>query len=178
MKKIYITEKQLVDFIKLDETIRYSVNRQPGDNIETAIKKAKTELDRDAPNVNDAEFVISKDEVNEDINNSNNVVEEVTNFIITNWGDEFDGSLTISQVKDMIQDAYIEVTGEEIDYNDKNIYRAIQYKLMDYVMNNRMNKKTNESISITKKQIKEAITKKRIAESKVYTKKDFKKMCK
>lgn len=177
MKKIYITEKQLVDFIKLDEAIQQYVNKRPGQTIDAAIKDAARDSAHEAPNA-EIDFVISKDEVNEDINNSNNVVEEVTNFIITNWGDEFDGSLTISQVKDMIQDAYIEVTGEEIDYNDKNIYRAIQYKLMDYVMNNRMNKKTNESISITKKQIKEAITKKRIAESKVYTKKDLKKMCK
>lgn len=177
MKKIYITEKQLVDFIKLDEAIQQYVNKKPGQTVDAAIKDAARDSAREAPNA-EIDFVISKDEVNEDINNSNNVVEEVTNFIITNWGDEFDGSLTISQVKDMIQDAYIEVTGEEIDYNDKNIYRAIQYKLMDYVMNNRMNKKTNESVTITKKQIKEAITKKRIAESKVYTKKDLKKMCK
>ena len=177
MKKIYITEKQLVDFIKLDEAIQQYVNKKPGQTIDAAIKDAARDSAREAPNA-EIDFVISKDEVNEDINNSNNVVEEVTNFIITNWGDEFDGSLTISQVKDMIQDAYIEVTGEEIDYNDKNIYRAIQYKLMDYVMNNRMNKKTNESVTITKKQIKEAITKKRIAESKVYTKKDLKKICK
>lgn len=177
MKKIYITEKQLVDFIKLDEAIQQYVNKKPGQTIDAAIKDAARDSAREAPNA-EIDFVISKDEVNEDINNSNNVVEEVTNFIITNWGDEFDGSLTISQVKDMIQDAYIEVTGEEIDYNDKNIYRAIQYKLMDYIMNNRINKKTNESVTITKKQIKEAITKKRIAESKVYTKKDLKKMCK
>ena len=177
MKKVYITEKQLIDFMKLDEAIQQYVNKKPGQTIDAAIKDAARDSAREAPNA-EIDFVISKDEVNEDINNSNNVVEEVTNFIITNWGDEFDGSLTISQVKDMIQDAYIEVTGEEIDYNDKNIYRAIQYKLMDYVMNNRMNKKTNESISITKKQIKEAITKKRIAESKVFTKKDLKKMCK
>lgn len=177
MKKIYITEKQLVDFIKLDEAIQQYVNKKPGQTVDAAIKDAARDSAREAPNA-EIDFVISKDEVNEDINNSNNVVEEVTNFIITNWGDEFDGSLTISQVKDMIQDAYIEVTGEEIDYNDKNIYRAIQYKLMDYVMNNRINKTTNESISITKKQIKEAITKKRIAESKVYSKKDLKKMCK
>ena len=177
MKKIYITEKQLVDFIKLDVAIQQYVNKKPGETIDAAIKNAARDSAREAPNA-EIDFVISKDEVNEDINNSTNVVDEVTNYIIENWGDEFDGSLTISQVKDMIQDAYIEVTGEEIDYNDKNIYRAIQYKLMDYVMNNRMNKKTNESISITKKQIKEAITKKRIAESKVYTKKDLKKMCK
>ena len=177
MKKIYITEKQLVDFIKLDEAIQQYVNKKPGQTIDAAIKDAARDSAREAPNA-EIDFVISKDEVNEDINNSTNVVEEVANFIFTNWGDEFDCTLTISQVKDMIQDAYIEVTGEEIDYNDKNIYRAIQYKLMDYVMNDRMNKTTNESISITKKQIKEAITKKRIAESKVYTKKDLKKMCK
>ena len=177
MKRIYITEKQLVDFIKLDEAIQQYVNKKPGQTIDAAIKDAGRDSAREAPNA-EIDFVISKNEVNEDINSSNNVVEEVANFIITNWGDEFDGSLTISQVKDMIQDAYIEVTGEEIDYNDKNIYRAIQYKLMDYVMNNRINKNTNESVTITKKQIKEAITKKRIAESKVYTKKDLKKMCK
>lgn len=174
MKRIYITEKQLVDFIKLDEAIQQYVNKKPGQTIDAAIKDAARDSAREAPNA-EIDFVISKNEVNEDINSSNNVVEEVANFIITNWGDEFDGSLTISQVKDMIQDAYIEVTGEEIDYNDKNIYRAIQYKLMDYVMNNRINKNTNESVTITKKQIKEAITKKRIAESKVYTKKDLKK---
>ena len=174
MKRIYITEKQLLDFVKLDEAIQQYVNKKPGQTVDAAIKEAARVSAREAPNA-EIDFVISKDEVNEDVNNSTNVVDEVANYITKNWGDEFDGSLTISQVKDMIQDAYIEVTGKEIDYNDKNVYRAIQYKLMDYVMDNRMNKKTNESISITKKQIKEAITKKRIAESKVYTKKDLKK---
>lgn len=178
MKKIYITEKQLVDFIKLDEAIQQYVNKKPGQTIDAAIKDAARDSAREAPNA-EIDFVISKDEVNEDINNSTNVVDEVANYIIKNWGDEFEnGSLTMSQVKDMIQDAYIEVTGKEIDYNDKNIYRAIHYKLMDYAMDNRINKKTNESVTITKRQIKEAITKKRIAESKVYTKKDLKKMCK
>ena len=42
-------------------------------------------------------------------------------------------------------------------------------------MGNRMNNKTNESVSITKKQIKEYKVNKRIAESKIYTKKDLQK---
>ena len=175
MKRIYITEKQLLDFVKLDEAIQQYVNKKPGETIDSAIKNAARDSAREAPNA-EIDFVISKDEVNEDINNSNNVVEEVTNFIINNWGDEFDGSLTISQVKDMIQDAYIEVTGEEIDYNDKNIYREIMYRLVNCFNNNCTPK--NESISITKKQIKEAITKKKVAESKIYTKSDLRKMCK
>lgn len=111
MKKIYITEKQLVDFIKLDETIQQYVNKKPGQTIDAAIKDAARDSAREAPNA-EIDFVISKDEVNEDANNSTNVVDE------------------------------------------------------------------NETVTITKKQIKEAITKKRIAESKVYTKKDLKKMCK
>ena len=161
--------------MKLDEAIQQYVNKKPGETIDSAIKNAARDSAREAPNA-EIDFVISKDEVNEDINNSNNVVEKVTNFFINNWGDEFDGSLTISQVKDMIQDAYIEVTGEEIDYNDKNIYREIMYRLVNCFNNNCTPK--NESISITKKQIKEAITKKKVAESKIYTKSDLRKMCK
>lgn len=175
MKKIIITEKQLFDFIKLDETVQQYINKKPGETIDNAIKTAAREVAQDAPNA-DVDFVIPKEEVNETVDVKNNVVDEVTNFIINNWGDEFEnGSLTMSQVKDMIQDAYIEITGEEIDYNDKNIYREIHYKLMDYVMGNRMNNKTNESVSITKKQIKEYKVNKRIAESKIYTKKDLQK---
>lgn len=175
MKKIIITEKQLFDFIKMNETVQQYINKKPGETIDNAIKTAAREVAQDAPNA-DVDFVIPKEEVNEDVNNENNVVDEVTNFIINNWGDEFeDGSLTMSQVKDMIQDAYIEVTGKEIDYNDKNIYRVIIYKLMDYAKSNRINSKTNESVSITKKQIKEYKVNKRIAESKIYTKKDLQK---
>lgn len=176
MKKIYITEKQLVEFMKLDEAIQQYVNKKPGQTIDAAIKDAARDSAREAPNA-EIDFVISKDEVNEDINSSTNVVDEVANFIFDNWGIELeDGSLTISQIKDMIQDAYIEVTGEEIDYNDKNIYREIMYKVVNGTNNNCAPK--NESISITKKQIKEAITKKRVAESKIYTKSDLRKMCK
>ena len=174
MKRIIITEKQLIEFTKLNETVQQYVNKKPGETLDSAIKTAAREVAVDAPNA-DVDFVIPKDEVNEDISIENNVVDDVTNFIISNWGDEFDSSLTLSQVKDMIQDAYIEVTGEEIDYNDKNIYRAIQYKLMDYVMGKR---NTNESIRITKKQIKEAQKNKRIAESKVISKGDFMKSLK
>ena len=176
MKKIIITEKQLIDFIKINETVQQYVNKKPGETIDNAVKTAAREIAQDAPNA-DVDFVIPKEEVNEETSTQNNIVDEVTNFILNKWGDEFeDGSLTISQVKDMIQDAYIEVTGKEIDYNDKNIYRAIQYKLMDYAMSNRMNKKTNETVSITKKQIKEYKTNKRISESKVITKSEFKKI--
>ena len=176
MKRIYITEKQLLDFVKLDEAIQQYVNKKPGQTVDAAIKDAARDSAREAPNA-EIDFVISKDEVNEGINSSTNVVDEVANFIFSNWGDELeDGSLTISQIKDMIQDAYIEVTGEDIDYNDKNIYREIMYRLVNCSNNNCTPK--NESISITKKQIKEAITKKKVAESKIYTKSDLRKMCK
>lgn len=178
MKKIYITEKQLVEFMKLDEAIQQYVNKKPGQTIDAAIKDAARDSAREAPNA-EIDFVISKDEVNEDINNSINVVDEVANYIIKNWGDEFEnGGLTDSGLKDMIQDAYIEVTDEEIDYDNNELYNKIINKIKKCLNNNCENKQTNESVTITKKQIKEAITKKRIAESKVYTKKDLKKMCK
>ena len=176
MKRIYITEKQLLDFVKLDEAIQQYVNKKPGQTVDAAIKDAARDSAREAPNA-EIDFVISKDEVNEGINSSTNVVDEVANFIFNNWGNELeDDSLTISQIKDMIQDAYIEVTGEDIDYNDKNIYREIMCRLVNCSNNNCTPK--NESISITKKQIKEAITKKKVAESKIYTKSDLRKMCK
>lgn len=177
MKKIYITEKQLVDFIKLDEAIQQYVNKKPGQTIDAAIKDAARDSAREAPNA-EIDFVISKDEVNEDINNSTNVVDKVANYIIKNWGDEIGALTSKDTVMDMIQDAYIEVTGEEIDYDNNELYNRIINKVKKCLNSTCENKQTNESVTITKKQIKEAITKKRIAESKVYTKKDLKKMCK
>lgn len=173
MKRIIITESQLIDFVKLNETIQQTINKQPGETIDAAIKKAAREVASDAPNA-DVNFVISKDEVNEDVEGSStNVVDDVTKYIIKKWGDELeDNQIPLSEVLNMIQDAYIEVTGSEIDYNDKSVYRQICYNLFNHIMNNKSNVK-NESFIITKKQIKEAKKNKRIAESKVISKKDF-----
>lgn len=173
MKRIIITEKQLNNFVKMNETVQQYVNKKPGETLDAAIKTAAREVAIDAPNA-DVDFVVPKDEVNENIDtSSNNIVNDVTTFIINKWGDEFeDGHLSLSEVDNMIQDAYIEVTGQEIDYNDKSIYRQIHYKLIEYVMSNK-NRLANESVVITKKQIKEAQKNKRITESKVITKSDF-----
>lgn len=200
MKRIIITEKQLKDFILLKEDDTQNGVNITVDNIDKMTPEefnkfklaANTLGDRasfttkiDPNSVTPADIKkltdsknFDKPQINEEQDDvSENIVDKVVDFMIKNWGEELqDTHISISTVKDMIQDAYIEVTGEEIDYNDKNVYREIMYKIINHTMNNKPPKM--ECVKISKKQIKEAITNKRIAESKVYTKRDFKKMCK
>jgi hypothetical protein len=124
-------------------------------------------------NTSNSDILKTESKINEGQDDiSENIVDKVVNFMIKNWGEELqDTHISISTVKDMIQDAYIDVTGEEIDYNDKNVYREIMYKIINHTMNN--NTPKMECVKISKKQIKEAQKNKRIAESKVITKSDF-----
>lgn len=119
MKKIYITEKQLKDFIRLNED----------DNI------TKIPIDTQALN----------DQTPEERNSTLIALKQLDNKPNT--------------------DVVAPVNLSRINTSNSDILKT-------------ESKINNESVTITKKQIKEAITKKRIAESKVYTKKDLKKMCK
>ena len=200
MKRIIITEKQLKEFISLKEGDTQNGVNITVDNIgemtpeqfnkfksvaNTLGDKASftTEIDPNSVTPGDIKKLtdsknFNKPQINEEQDGiSENIVDKVVNFMIENWGEELqDTHISISTVKDMIQDAYIEVTGEEIDYNDKNVYREIMYKIINHTMNNKTPKM--ECVKISKKQIKETLTKKRISESEVYTKGDFKKICK
>lgn len=62
MKKIYVTESQLVKTLK--ETINQTIDKKPGEDLDNAIRTAAREVQQDAPNA-DVNFVIPKDEVNE-----------------------------------------------------------------------------------------------------------------
>lgn len=159
MKRIYITESQLMKV--LSETINQTVNKKPGETIDSAIRNAAREVQHDAPNA-DVNFVIPKEEINEE-GEGLDLISQVNDYIIKNWGNELeDPHISTEAVKDMIQDAYIQVTGMEIQ--DKGLFRQI--------MNDLHKKVYSESVVLTKKQIKEMKSKKRIAEAvKVVTKK-------
>ena len=200
MKRIIITEKQLKEFISLKEGDTQNGVNITVDNIgkmspeefnkfrtvaNTLGDKASftTEIDPNSVTPGDIKKLtdsknFNKPQINEEQDDiSENIVDSVVKYIVTNYADELEDSmLTISAIKDIIQDAYIDVTGEEIDYNDKNIYREIMYKIINHTMNNKTTQ--TECVKISKKQIKEAISRKRVSESKVYTKGELKKMSK
>lgn len=192
MKRIIISEKQLKDFIRLNEdenNIRVPIDTEalndqtPDERNATLItlkqldNKPNTDVvapvDLSKINTSNSDILKTESKINEGQDDiSENIVDSVVKYIVTNYVDELEDSmLTISTIKDIIQDAYIDVTGEEIDYNDKNIYREIMYKIINHTMNN--NAPKMECVKISKKQIKEAQKNKRIAESKVITKSDF-----
>jgi hypothetical protein len=192
MKRIIITEKQLKNFIRLNEyenNIKVPIDTEalndqtPDERNATLIalkqldNKPNTDVvapvDLSKINTSNSDILKTESKINEGQDDiSENIVDTVVKYIITNYANELEDSmLTISSIKDIIQDAYIDVTGEEIDYNDKNVYREIMYKIINHTMNNKNPKM--ECVKISKKQIKEAQKNKRIAESKVITKSDF-----
>ena len=167
MKRIHITESQLKNVLKLKETINQTIDRKPGESIDNAIKNAAREVKQDAPSA-DVNFVISGDEVNEDANDGISVPQQVVDFILNNYKD-IDCDSTISEIKNAIQDAYIECFGEEMEYDNNSLYSEIINLLMD-----RLCSSVSESVIVfTKKQIKEAKKNKRIAESTILTKSDI-----
>lgn len=163
MKKIYITEKQLKSVMKLSETINQTIDKKPGESIDSAVKRAQMDVKKDAPNA-DVNFVIPNSEVNED--GVNNISDQVVEYIMNNWADDLDDLSTEESIKNSIQDAYIELTGMNIE-NDEiidEIYKKLQKRYYG----------VNESYVVTKKQIKEAKKRKRLSEAvKIISKKDF-----
>ncbi len=167
MKRIHITESQLKNVLKLKETINQTIDRKPGESIDNAIKNAAREVKQDAPSA-DVNFVISGDEVNEDANDGISVPQQVVDFILNNYKD-IDCDSTISEIKNAIQDAYIECFGEEMEYDNNSLYNEIIN-----LLKNRLCSSVSESVIVfTKKQIKEAKKNKRIAESTILTKSDI-----
>ena len=167
MKRIHITESQLKNVLKLKETINQTIDRKPGESIDNAIKNAAREVKQDAPSA-DVNFVISGDEVNEDVNDGTSVPQQVVDFILNNYKD-IDCDCSVSELNNAIQDAYIECFGEEMEYDNKALFREIRDLLID-----RLCATVNESVAVfTKKQIKEAKKNKKIAESTILTKSDI-----
>lgn len=156
MRKIYITESQLKEVMKLKETINQTIDKKPGESIDTAVRRADMEVRSDAPNA-DVNFVIPKDEINED-GEASNIVDGVVDFIYDNWRDEIDETSTMSEIYNMVQDAYIEVAGSEL--TDKNVAREIVFKLHQKIYRG-----VSESYTVTKKAIKEAKRQKRLSEA-------------
>lgn len=166
MRKIYITENQLKSVMRLKETINQTVDKKPGEDFDSALRRADTEVRRDAPNA-EVNYVVPQDELNDDTTNLN-VSDQVADYIIHHWGDELDHFMPMSEILNMIQDAYIEVTGEILkdSYIKREILNKIQSKFFDQIK--------SESFIVTKKQIKEAKTKKKLSEAvKIISKKDL-----
>jgi hypothetical protein len=196
MKRIIITEKQLKDFIRLNEDDNITkipidtqaLNDQTPEERNatiTALKRIDTKADTDVVlpvdlrkiNISNSDMLKTESKINEELDDvSENVKEDVAKYVVDNWGDEIGPLTSRDTVMDMIQDAYIEVVGEEMDYSDKKLYRDIMRKIQMYLYQD--TEIRNESVTITKKQIKEAQKNKRIAESKVITKSDFMKSLK
>ena len=168
MKRIHITESQLKDVLKLKETINQTIDRKPGESIDNAVKNAAREVKQDAPSA-DVNFVISADEVNEDANGGVSVPQQVVDFILNNYKD-IDCDCSVYELDNAIQDAYIECFGEEMEYDNKPLFREIRNILIDRLCTRTVNEST---IVFTKKQIKEAKRNKRIAEGTVLTKSDI-----
>ena len=129
MKRIHITESQLNDVLKLKETINQTIDRKPGESIDNAVKNAAREVKQDAPSA-DVNFVISGDEVNEDANGGVSVPQQVVDFILNNYTD-IDCDCSVSELDDAIQDAYIECFGEEMEYDNKPLFREIRNMLTE-----------------------------------------------
>lgn len=196
MKRIIITEKQLKDFIRLNEddnTTKIPIDTEalndqtPQERNDTliALKQLDNKPNTDvvAPvnlsriSTSNSDILKTESKINEEQDDiSENVKEDVAKYVVDNWGDEIGPLTSTDTVKDMIQDAYIEVVSEEMDYSDKKLYRDIMRKIHMYLYQD--TEIRNESVIITKKQIKEAQKNKRIAESKVITKSDFMKSLK
>lgn len=191
MKKIYITESQLKHTLKLmneEGEVVLSVtgsqrngegesvpSSQEADYIAKAAKvlgqnKIKTVAPFNPKNGSEVKRAADSGALTtEDIDHNKDVVPQVVDYIINNYTDITCDS-TISQIKDAIQDAYIECFGEEMDYGDNKFYSQVINLLMDKLYSDPV----NESVIVfTKKQIKEAKKAKRIAESKVFTKADI-----
>lgn len=147
-RRIYITEKQLKEALLLNETINQTIDKKPGESIDTAIKTAAKEVAAEAPTA-DVNFVIPKEEVTESIDNSS--VEDVVNFIMSN--NLLDNKMSLGQVREMVCNAYLNVMGEELESPED--FRNIMHALAQYTFRSR-----NESRVYTKKQIKEAVAKK------------------
>lgn len=167
MKRIYITEAQLKHALTIKETINQVINKKPGESLESAVKTADREASQEAPNA-DINYVIPKEELTEDaVENSDCSIDNIVNYILTNY-DEIDEFTTISEINNMIQDAYIQVCGCEMDYTNKQLFRDIRNSLLS-----KINEPIKETMVFTKKQIKEAKRNKRMSEGRVLTKADI-----
>ena len=166
MKRIFITESQLKRALKLKETINMAVDKKPGQDLDAAARDALTQAKKDAPSA-DINLVVSGDELTEDVENEVDIVSQVVDFIINNYGDSLDERTPVSEVYGMIQDAFIEVTGEDVEDEDteEQVFQQLQRKVLGECQ--------NKTMTFTKKEIKESLKKKRIAESKILTKSDI-----
>ena len=180
MKRIYITESQLVNVFKqLCEDNNDKINIQMPDNLSelnpTEKRQTVDKLKQVARTDSRVELTVPVDPNKADVNKISGIIKEegegldlisqVSDFIINNWGDELeDPHITTETIKDMIQDAYIEVTGMELQ--DEWLFHPIMKDLHKKVY--------SESVVLTKKQIKEMKANKKLAESvKIVTKKNL-----
>ena len=166
MKRIYITENQLKKALKLKETINMSVDKKPGQDLDSAARDAFNQAKKDAPGA-DINLVVSGEELNEDVEDVN-IPQQVVDFIVNNYADQLDDMTPVSEVYSMIRDAFFEVTGKDVENEEmeEEVFQKLHKKIV-------LGESQNKTISFTKKQIKEAKKAKRIQESKVLTKGDI-----
>ena len=163
MKRIFITESQLKRALKLKETINMAVDKKPGQDLDAAARDALTQAKKDAPSA-EINLVVSGDELTEDIENGNDIVSQVVDFIVNNYGESIDEMTPTSEVYAMIADAFFELTGKDVEdeETEEQVFQSLQRRILG--------ESQNKCMTFTKKQIKESLKKKRIAESEVFTK--------
>lgn len=166
MKRIFITESQLKEALKLKETINMSVDKKPGQDLDSAARDAFNQAKKDAPGA-DINLVVNGEELNEDVEDVN-IPQQVVDFIVNNYADQLDDMTPVSEIYSMISDAFFEVTGEDVpnEEMEEEVFQKLYQKIV-------LGESQNKTISFTKKQIKEAKKAKRIQESKVLTKGDI-----
>jgi hypothetical protein len=180
MKKIYITEAQLKHALKLREDQNSTEIPVDADALGKLNPSKQTEVLNRMKSASSTDYKIQVDvddiqsptelkQITEDMNDGINVPEQVVDFILNNYED-ITCDCSVSELDNAIQDAYIECFGEEMEYDNKPLFREIRNMLIDRLCTRTVNEST---IVFTKKQIKEAKRSKRIAESKVFTKADI-----
>ena len=177
MKRIFITESQLKQALKLKEEQNSTEIPVDADALGKLNPSKQTEVLNRMKSSPSTDYKIQVDvdkiqspteikNITEDMNDGISVPEQVVDFILNNYED-ITCDCSVPELDNAIQDAYIECFGEEMEYDNKPLFREIRDMLIDRLCTRTVNEST---IVFTKKQIKEAKKAKRIQESKVLTK--------
>ena len=180
MKRIYITESQLNEALRLklredqdstevpvDAEALSKLNPSKQTEVINRMKSnpsTKYTMKVEVDNIQPSELRSITTEGVEDVN----VPQQVVDFIVNNYADQLDDMTPVSEVYSMIRDAFFEVTGEDVENEEmeEEVFQKLYKKIV-------LGESQNKTISFTKKQIKEAKKAKRIQESKVLTKGDI-----
>jgi hypothetical protein len=176
MKRIYITESQLNEALRLklredQDSTEVPVDAEalsklnPSKQTEV-INRMKSNPSTDYTMKVDVDNIQPSElkNITEDVEGVN-VPQQVVDFIVNNYADQLDDMTPVSEVYSMIRDAFFEVTGEDVESEEmeEEVFQKLHKKIV-------LGESQKKTISFTKKQTKEAKKMKRIHEGKVLTK--------